>query len=102
MDLGLRGLRVLVTGGSAGIGLASAAMLVREGAAVAIASRRPEQAAAGVGAAGIACDLATADGAATAVGQAVDRLGGLDVLVNNVGAAVIRSFDELSDDDWRH
>jgi NAD(P)-dependent dehydrogenase (short-subunit alcohol dehydrogenase family) len=102
MDLGLRGLRVLVTGGSAGIGLASAAMLVQEGAGVAIASRRPEQAAAGVGAVGIACDLATADGAATAIGQAVDRLGGLDVLVNNVGVAVIRSFDELSDDDWRH
>jgi NAD(P)-dependent dehydrogenase (short-subunit alcohol dehydrogenase family) len=101
VDLGLGGLRVLVTGGSAGIGLASAAMLADEGAAVAIASRNPHRAAAELGCEAVACDLGTAEGAAAAVERAAGALGGLDVLVNNVGTASIRSFEELTEEDWQ-
>ena len=101
MDLDLTGTRVLVTGGSEGIGLAAARRLAAEGAAVAVASRHPERAAAGIGAAALAADLATESGCADAVNGAVAALGGLDVLVNNVGTARIATFEELSDADWQ-
>ncbi|MGN6378776.1 MAG: SDR family NAD(P)-dependent oxidoreductase [Gaiellales bacterium] len=101
MDLGLSGTRALVTGGSAGIGLETARALVAEGARVAIASRNPDAAAAEVGAEPVAADLSTADGPDEAVAGAVAALGGLDVLVNNVGIARITSFGDATDDDWQ-
>jgi 3-oxoacyl-[acyl-carrier protein] reductase len=100
MDLELTGARALVTGGSAGIGLATARLLVAEGAQVAIASRRPDAATANPGMTTIAADLASADGPARAVDAAVSGLGGLDLLVNNVGTARIATFEELTDEDW--
>ena len=101
MDLELAGLRVLITGGSAGIGLETARLLHADGAAVAIASRRPHAAAGELSVHPVAADLSTADGPATAVAAAIDLLGGLDVLVNNVGTAAISSLDELTDGDWQ-
>jgi NAD(P)-dependent dehydrogenase (short-subunit alcohol dehydrogenase family) len=99
MDLELAGLRALVTGGSAGIGLATAELLAAEGADVAVASRNPETGVAGV--VGVRADLATADGALEAVAGAVAALGGLDILVNNVGVAHISQFDAVTDDEWQ-
>ena len=101
MDMGLTDLRVLVTGGSAGIGLATAELLAADGARVMIASRHPEQAAASIGVAAVAADLATAQGCERAVAQALDVLGGLDVLVNNVGIARIGQFADTADDAWQ-
>jgi NAD(P)-dependent dehydrogenase (short-subunit alcohol dehydrogenase family) len=101
MDLGLTGLRVLVTGGSAGIGHATARLLHAEGACVAIASRDPAEAAAQAGIAGIAADLSTAEGCRASVDGAVDSLGGLDVLVNNVGTSRIGTFEDASDAAWQ-
>jgi 3-oxoacyl-[acyl-carrier protein] reductase len=101
MDLGLTGLRALVTGASDGIGLETARLLRAEGAAVAIASRDPSAAAKDIGATAVAVDLSTAAGGAQAVATAVDALGGLDVLVNNVGASRIAAFEQLTDGDWQ-
>jgi 3-oxoacyl-[acyl-carrier protein] reductase len=101
MDLQLRDLRVLVTGGSAGIGLATAELLIAEGARVAIASRSPEREAERIGAVAVAADLATAEGCKTAVAGAVAALGGLDALVNNVGVAQIRTLDQVDDAQWQ-
>jgi 3-oxoacyl-[acyl-carrier protein] reductase len=101
MDLGLAGARVLVTGGSSGIGAAAARTLVAEGARVAIAARDPAAAAAELGAEGLACDLATAEGCSAAVNGAVAVLGGLDVLVNNVGTSRIATFTEVDDREWQ-
>jgi 3-oxoacyl-[acyl-carrier protein] reductase len=101
MDLRLEGIRVLVTGGSDGIGLAAARLLAAEGAAVAVASREPGEAAAGIGAHAVAADLATAAGPAAAVAAAQEALGGLDVVVNNVGVARIASWPDVDDAEWQ-
>jgi 3-oxoacyl-[acyl-carrier protein] reductase len=101
MDLAVRGLRVLITGGSGGIGLATAELLAGEGARLALASRHPAEAAARLGAVAVEVDLATPEGPSRAVEQAVRDLGGLDVLVNNVGAARIATFEEVEDEAWQ-
>lgn len=101
MDLGLEQLRVLVTGGSAGIGLATTELLAADGARVAIASRHPEEQAGRLGVTGIAADLSTADGCRAAVDGAVEALGGLDVLVNNVGTSRIGTFEDADDAIWQ-
>jgi 3-oxoacyl-[acyl-carrier protein] reductase len=101
MDLGLTELRVLVTGGSAGIGLATAEMLVGERARVVIASRHPQQEADRLGIIGIAADLSTGEGCDLAVSGAVEALGGLDALINNVGIARIGQFEAIADRQWQ-
>jgi 3-oxoacyl-[acyl-carrier protein] reductase len=109
VELGLEGRGCLVTGGTAGIGLATAQELARAGARVAVVGRDAERAAAVAAelehlgaqeAVGTASDLSTADGCAQAVAAAVERFGGLDVLVNNVGAARTSSWWDLDDAEW--
>jgi 3-oxoacyl-[acyl-carrier protein] reductase len=90
MDLGISGKRALVLGASAGLGRASAAGLVAEGATVALASRsaeRIEAARADVGgAAAFAFDVADVEGIPAFVATVEERLGGpLDILVCNTG-----------------
>ena len=104
MDLGLRDKICIVTGSTGGIGLETARLLAGEGARVVVIGRDPgrvEEARETAGAAlGVACDLAEPAAPATLVAEAVDRLGGLDCLVNNVGVAYQRSFEEVTDLDW--
>ncbi len=99
MDLGLDGRRALVTGGTKGIGRAIAAGLVAEGARVVVVSRGGD-AVPGCELA-IAADLGRRGAPERAVAEAVAALGGLDILVNNVGVARQVSFDDLDDDDWQ-
>jgi NAD(P)-dependent dehydrogenase (short-subunit alcohol dehydrogenase family) len=101
MDLDVKGLRMLVTGGSDGIGLETARLLADEGANVAIASRAPGEAAAAIGATAVTADLSDPGAGERAVAAAIDALGGLDALVNNVGVARIAGFEELTEDDWQ-
>lgn len=85
--------RVLITGGSSGIGLALAEAFLAKGARVAISGRRPERVtqaldeltAKGFAAHGIVADVATSEGRAATLDQALAALGGLDILVNNAG-----------------
>jgi NAD(P)-dependent dehydrogenase (short-subunit alcohol dehydrogenase family) len=98
MDLGLRDRACLVTGSTAGIGLEVAKLLIGEGARVVTCGRRV---APGVGeAAHVVADLAVAGEPERAVEDAVATLGGLDVLVNNVGLARQARFEEVDDDEW--
>ena len=103
MDLGLRDKRALVGGGSAGLGRGIAAVLAAEGARVAIVGRtqeRLEAAATALGAVPVAADLSEAEGPSSAVASAVDRLGGLDLLVVNSGGPPAGTFEQLDEAAW--
>ncbi len=94
---------MLVTGGSAGLGLAVARALAAEDARVAIAARGGDKlagAATGIGAIAIPADLSTAEGPQAAVELALERLGGLDALLVNMGGPPPGRFDEVTDDAW--
>ena len=94
MELGLHDRVCLVTGSTGGIGLATARLLAAEGARVVTHGRGD---APGVGEAlHVAADFLEA-GAPEAV---VAEVGAVDVLVNNVGAAYIADFEELTDAQW--
>jgi 3-oxoacyl-[acyl-carrier protein] reductase len=98
MDLGLRGKACLVTGSTGGIGLETATLLAAEGARV-VTTGRGE--APGVGeAAHLRFDLSEPGAPHELVAEATAALGGLDVLVNNVGYAVQARFYEVTDEEW--
>jgi len=104
MDLGLSGLKVLVTGSSKGLGFATARLLAAEGALVAINGRdgtRLAKAAVELDALAIPGDLATADGPAQVVEAAAEALGGLDILVCNAGGPPPGSFESFDDAAWQ-
>lgn len=109
MELDLRGKRVLITGGSKGIGRACAEGFAAEGAEVAIAARGAEamkeaatavKAAAGKDIHCIAADLATLKGIEDMVAAAQKTLGGIDILVNNAGSIRAGAFLEIPDAQW--
>jgi 3-oxoacyl-[acyl-carrier protein] reductase len=103
MDLGLKGRRALVMGGSRGLGKAVAQVLAEEGARVAICARdaaRVAATAAEIGAEGLVCDLSVPGAADALVRQAQSQLGHLDVLVVNTGGPPSGQFTDLSDLAW--
>jgi glucose 1-dehydrogenase len=113
---GLEGKNVLVTGGSSGIGQAIAVRFAEYGANVAINYlRRPEEAAGteeqvqacvskvqreGVRDVLVQGDVSSEDDVVRMVADAVQGLGGVDVLVNNAGIQISRPTEELSSDDF--
>jgi NAD(P)-dependent dehydrogenase (short-subunit alcohol dehydrogenase family) len=98
MDLGLRGKACLVTGSTGGIGLETARLLAAEGARVVTCGRG---AAPRVGESEhVRADLSEPDAPGRVLASAVAALGGLDVLVNNVGFAVQARFEDVPDEDW--
>ncbi|MGH6656819.1 MAG: SDR family oxidoreductase [Actinocrinis sp.] len=104
MDLHLHGKTAIVTGASRGIGLAAARVLAEEGVRVAGISRRGSAELKECGAVEVNADLSTADGARSAVENALDALGGADVLVNNAGGGedyVLGGFLESDEESWR-
>lgn len=111
MDLKLDGKRALVTGASRGLGYATALGLAREGARVALNSRNVqslEQAAANIESETgtrpviLPGDVAEPTQPAQLVAQAVEYLGGLDILVANSGGPPAGSFERFDDDAWQN
>lgn len=106
MDLGLESKLALVSGSTAGIGLATAEALAREGARVIVNGRTAARVNAAIAQLrsafpsadiqGIAADLATAGGCDTVV----DAFPEVDVLVNNMGIFEPKPFEDISDADW--
>jgi len=104
MDLGLAGLRALVTGGSDGLGAAVARAVAGEGAKTAVAARASDRlsgTAVDIGATAIPVDLSTTGGPAAAVESAVATLGGLDLVVVNSGGPPPGKFEDVSDAQWQ-
>jgi NAD(P)-dependent dehydrogenase (short-subunit alcohol dehydrogenase family) len=98
LDLGLRDRVCVVTGSTGGIGLATARLLVEEGARVVTSGRSQ---APGVGEAlHVPGDLGEPGQPERVVESAVGDLGRVDCLVNNVGVARIAKFEEVSDEEW--
>jgi 3-oxoacyl-[acyl-carrier protein] reductase len=109
MDLGYRGRRVLVVGGSLGIGQSSATLMATEGADVLIASRSETnlakaaediQSRSGSTVATRVVDVTRPDGGDNLARAVAERWDGLDLLVTAVGGSVRAAFSDLTDDDW--
>jgi 3-oxoacyl-[acyl-carrier protein] reductase len=100
MDLKLAQRTAIVTGGSAGIGLAIVKSLLAEGAHVIVPGRSKAKLDAAMADAPnvrkVVADLATAEGAATLIREVPD----VDILINNLGIYEMKAFAEITDDDW--
>lgn len=106
MNIDLKGKKAIVTGSTAGIGRAAAEGLARAGASVVINGRgstrvdeavhQTRQAVPGANISGVVADLSTARGAEVVFTQ----VQGIDILVNNLGTAVLRDFFNTTDEDW--
>src|ERR1700676_4368333 len=106
MDLGLKGKSAVVSGSTAGIGLAIATVLAQEGARVVINGRTDARVAAALKTIqsqvknaevrGVAADLGTAAG----VEKFIKEIPGADILVNNLGIFEVKPFQEIPDSDW--
>jgi 3-oxoacyl-[acyl-carrier protein] reductase len=98
VDLGLSAKRCLVTGSTGGIGLEVVRQLAGEGARVVSCGRRGAPASGET--AHVTADLSRAGEPERMVAEATAALGGLDVLVNNVGIARQARFEDVPDDEW--
>jgi 3-oxoacyl-[acyl-carrier protein] reductase len=104
---GLRGKRVLVSGGSSGIGAAAARRFLDEGCRVVLGGIDPDEVERTVGELrdagevhGVAADVSREDGAAALVRSAHEALGGLDVLADNAGIAWREPFLDITAEHW--
>ena len=111
MDLGLQDKVAVVTGGTSGIGLATARLLLAEGAAVAICGRDQARLAAakssllGNAAASrllaVQCDVLSKNAVESFAAAVEQWLGRCDILVNNAGQARMSTFADTTDEAWR-
>jgi 3-oxoacyl-[acyl-carrier protein] reductase len=104
MDLGVRDRVYLVTGGSKGLGFATASVLAGEGARLVLSGRSAEtvsSAAEQLGAVGVACDNADEDTPARLVDVAKERYGRVDGLLVSVGGPPAGTVTEATDEQWR-
>lgn len=106
MDLGLRDRACVITGGSRGIGLATAKLLAAEGTQLLLVGRSEQALVAAAAQCGkrvevLASDITEPDAGERIIAACEQRFGRADVLVNNAGMTRMAALDELSDSDWQ-
>jgi NAD(P)-dependent dehydrogenase (short-subunit alcohol dehydrogenase family) len=99
MSAGIHGLRLLVTGGASGIGAAIATAAVADGATVAVLDLDPSGAP--PGSVGFRADVANSASVTTAVADAAEAMGGIDVVVNNAGIGAQGTVEANPIDEWQ-
>jgi NAD(P)-dependent dehydrogenase (short-subunit alcohol dehydrogenase family) len=102
---GLKDKRVLITGGASGIGAATAARFLEEGAVVSILDRDAEalariQAQLPSLAARLSADVSDLKQVQAAFTQVVDAMGGVEVLINNAGISIRHNFLDITSEEW--
>ncbi|MQG84418.1 MAG: SDR family oxidoreductase [SAR202 cluster bacterium] len=111
MDLELTGKAAIITGGSEGIGKASAKIMCEEGANVVICARRQELLDSAVNEIkttakgeiiGISADVTNPDDIKNVVESCITKFGRIDILVNNAGTSNANNFETVDDDVWQH
>jgi 3-oxoacyl-[acyl-carrier protein] reductase len=108
MDLGIKGRRAVVTGGSKGLGRAIALELAAEGADLSICARNADEVEAaaeelrqhGNNVFAQTCDVTKPEQVQSYMAASADALGGIDILVNNAGGAHPGTFETLTDEAW--
>lgn len=102
---GLKGKRVFISGGCGDIGRAVAARFLEEGSSVILADLLDESAgqsvAARLGAIYTRCDVSSRDSVESAFSAALERLGGIDVVISNAGTVSNQPFLEITDEKWQ-
>ena len=97
-------MRVLISGGARGIGRACVEAFIKNGDSVAFIYKSNHSAARNVadslGATAICADLSKPDEAQRALTDAIEALGGIDILINNAGISQIKLFTDITDEDW--
>ena len=106
MELGLKGKKVFISGSTAGIGFATAARFLKEGADVVINGRSIDSTKSAIqklieiehvgSVSGMAFDFRASDGRS----EFLSKLDDIDILINNVGIYTSQSFEKTSDEDW--
>ncbi|HIH01622.1 TPA: SDR family oxidoreductase [Thermoplasmata archaeon] len=103
----LKGKVALITGGTEGIGLATARLFLQEGAKVVISSRSPEKGAKALVELSelgevmfVRADVSRADDASMMVESVVSRFGSIDIVFNNAGVFVERTVEQTTEEEW--
>lgn len=110
LDLGLEGKIAIVTGGSDGLGRATATRFAAEGVKTVICGRREDylkgvasdiEATTGGTVLPVRADVSVSDDCSALVNATLEAFGSVDILVNNAGASAAASFEAVSDEEWQ-